>query len=194
MPQVTHVLAACAAVCYLKGDDGSETVSALLSDERNTVAIHQATLVELCAKCEMADGPELAAKAWAGCSDVMRVEVPTTDSFARRTARWLARGSVTLAQAYAGATAEEYHATLVVYADGALREAALATGIDVLTVEPERPGAGEAPVPKGPPAKAATTNKAPAKAIPAKVVPSAKALEPKNASPADQVERLDLGF
>ncbi len=135
MPQVTHVLAACAAVCYLKGDDGSETVSALLSDERNTVAIHQVTLVELCAMCEMADGPELAEKAWAGCSDVMRVEEPTTASFAKRTARWLARGSITLAQAYAGATAEEYHATLVVYADGGLGDAALATGIKVLAVK-----------------------------------------------------------
>jgi hypothetical protein len=186
-------------VCYLKGDDGSETVSALLSDERNTVAIHQATLVELCAKCEIADGPELAEKAWAGCSDVMRVEEPTTASFARRTARWLARGSITLAQAYAGATAEEYHATLVIYADGALREAALATGIDVLAVEPEGPGTGEAPVPKVPPAKADTTNEAPAhaapaKAVPAKAVPSVKALEPTNALPADKVERLDLGF
>jgi hypothetical protein len=194
MPQVTHVLAACAAVCYLKGDDGSETVSALLSDERNTVAIHQVTLVELCAKCEMADGPELAEKAWAGCSDVMRVEEPTTASFAKRTARWLARGSITLAQAYAGATAEEYHATLVVYADGALGDAALATGIKVLAVEPARSSASEVPVSKSSSVQASMTRESPTSAPRVKLVPLPTALEPKKDSLADKVERLDLGF
>lgn len=139
MARITHVLAACAAVCYLKGDDGSEAVSALLSDERNTVAIHQATLVELCAQCEKADGRELAEKAWVACSNVMRVEAGTSDGFGRRTARWLAQGTISLAQAYAGATAEEHHAILVVYADGALRDIAFATGIGVLAVSPENP-------------------------------------------------------
>jgi uncharacterized protein with PIN domain len=136
MRRVTHVLDACSVACYLKGEPGSAALAALLADPRNTVAIHQVTLVDLCARFQAADGREMALAAWGKCSEAMLVETLTTEDFAKRAMRWLGGGVASMTDAYAGATAEESGATLVVYAGGPLAQAAVSFGIRVMVAGP----------------------------------------------------------
>jgi hypothetical protein len=190
MSRITHVLDACAAACYLKGDCGSEALAALLGDVRSRVVIHEATLVGLSACFERVDGKDIASQAWDRCEEVMQVETPATTNFGKRVARWLAFEDITMDEAYAGATAEEYGAILVVYAGGALLTAAQSIGVEVLVLSP-KDAATALPTPAAlpPAAQAAAARRSEV----APVAPAAPIMKPKSKD-GQVVEPFDLGL
>ena len=206
MSRITHVLDACAAACYLKGDCGSEALAALLGDVRSRVVIHEATLVGLSACFERVDGKDIASQAWDRCEEVMQVETPATTNFGKRVARWLAFEDITMDEAYAGATAEEYGAILVVYAGGALLTAAQSIGVEVLALGPKDAATAQLSPAALAPAALAPVALAPAVRVPsarqpevaqsaqsAQAAPAAPAMKPKSKN-GQVAEPLDLGL
>jgi hypothetical protein len=146
MPRITHVLAGCAATCYLKGEQGSTELELLLADRRNYVVIHQLTLMEVYSQFLKLDGREVAETAWTGCTSVASIELECSADFLKRAARWLASDHLTIGEAVAGATAEDNSAVLVTFVEGPLTQAAARSGLGclVLASQPSEPAAAAA--------------------------------------------------
>jgi hypothetical protein len=146
MSRISHVLAGCAATCYLKGEQGSNELELLLADRRNFVVIHQLTLMEVYSQFLKLDGREVAETAWTGCTSVASIEAECSADFLKRAARWLASDHLTVGEAVAGATAEDNAAVLVTFAEGPLTQAAARSGQEclVLTSQPGEPAVSAA--------------------------------------------------
>jgi predicted nucleic acid-binding protein len=117
-PRPTHVVDACAAIAYLKGEPGQDNLRQILTDERNSVAIHSVNLCEVYYDFLRSDGVAVADVAHGSLAGVLTILNDGEQGFLKRVARWKV-GHVCgghclgIADAYAAATAEEYACPLV---------------------------------------------------------------------------------
>ena len=114
MPAViTHVFDASALIAYLKGEEGHERVAALLTDERNNLAIHIVNLCEVYYGYLRSDGLEKANDAWERATNLLGVLGTIGEDFIKRVARWKVRDGLGLGDSFVAAFAEENAAVLV---------------------------------------------------------------------------------
>ncbi len=113
MPAITHVVDASALIAYFKGEPGHECFAELLADEENVLAIHIVNLLEVYYGYYRSDGPERAEEAWAKAVSFLQVLEKADESFIKRVGRWKATQNISLADAFAAATAENDAVPLV---------------------------------------------------------------------------------
>lgn len=114
----THIIDACAGIAYLKAEPGYQNLAALLTDTRNSVAMHSVNLCEVYYDFLRSDGQPAADAAHDTLVGLVTILNDTAPDFLKRVARWKvghACGGHTLgiADAFAAATAEEYACPLV---------------------------------------------------------------------------------
>ena len=117
----THILDANAVIAYFKGEDGHEFIAELLRDEQNRLAIHVVNLCEVYYGYYRADGQAQADQAWSQALQITSLLTDTIENFIKRVGRWKARQwdregenyYLSIADAFAAATAEEYACPLV---------------------------------------------------------------------------------
>ena len=118
---ITHILDANAVIAYFKGEEGHEIVAGLVRDEENILAIHAVQLCEVYYGYYRADGQEQADEAWRRALEITRLLPDISENFIKRVGRWKARQwqrdgesyFLSIADAFAAATAEEYACPLV---------------------------------------------------------------------------------
>ncbi|MGO8786417.1 MAG: PIN domain-containing protein [Terriglobia bacterium] len=114
MPAViTHVFDASALIAYFKGEEGHDRVAALLTDERNNLAIHIVNLCEVYYGYLRSDGLERANDAWERAAKLLGVLGNNGEDFMKRVARWKVRDGLGLGDSFVAAFAEENAAILV---------------------------------------------------------------------------------
>jgi predicted nucleic acid-binding protein len=119
--KITHIVDANAVIAYFKGEEGHEIVADLLRDEENVLAIHAVQLCEVYYGYYRADGQEIADRAWQRALEIVRFLPEISETFIKRVGRWKARRwerdgqgyYLSIADAFAAATAEEYACPLV---------------------------------------------------------------------------------
>ncbi|PYJ71177.1 MAG: hypothetical protein DME76_02960 [Verrucomicrobia bacterium] len=119
--KLTHILDANALIVYFKGEDGHQFIADLLRDEQNSLAIHVVNLCEVYYGYYRADGQAQADKAWSQVLEISGLLRDTNEDFIKRVGRWKARQwdrdgesyYLSIADAFAAATAEEYACPLV---------------------------------------------------------------------------------
>ena len=119
--RITHIVDANAVIAYFKGEEGHEIVAGLVRDEENILGIHAVQLCELYYGYYRADGQEQADKAWQRALEILRLLPEISENFIKRVGRWKARRweragqgyYLSIADAFAAATAEEYACPLV---------------------------------------------------------------------------------
>ncbi|MHB8654052.1 MAG: PIN domain-containing protein [Terriglobia bacterium] len=122
MPAViTHVFDASALIAYFKGEEGHEHVAALLTDERNNLAIHIVNLCEVYYGYLRSDGLEKANEAWERATKLLGVLGTVGEDFIKRVARWkvkrwVGKDNLGIGDSFLAACAEE-HAAILVTAD-----------------------------------------------------------------------------
>src|SRR5579864_7648625 len=114
----THIVDACAGIAYLKAEAGHTSLTNILADGRNSVAMHAVNLCEVYYDFLRSDGQGAADTAHGTLTAVLTVLNDTGDGFLKRVARWkvghVCAGHVLgIADAFAAATAEEYACPLV---------------------------------------------------------------------------------
>lgn len=112
-PQPTHVLDACALIAYLKGEEGNERIAELLTDERNTLAIHTLNLCEVYSCYYRTDGRPQADLAWEQAAKILQICTPIDETFMKLAARWKCTQGLPMLDAIAAATAERYACPLL---------------------------------------------------------------------------------
>jgi predicted nucleic acid-binding protein len=114
----THIADACAAIAYVKGEEGHEQFTGILRDTRNSVAIHRVNFCEFYYDFLRSDGAQTAERAHQTLAPVVTILDPAGESFLKRVARWkighaCAGHVLGIADAFAAATAEEYACPLI---------------------------------------------------------------------------------
>lgn len=117
----THILDANALIAYFKGENGQDRIAGLLRDEQNILAIHAVNLCEVYYGYYRADGQEQADTAWNQSLQIIGLLTDISENFIKRVGRWKARQwdrggenyYLSIADAFAAATAEEYACPLV---------------------------------------------------------------------------------
>lgn len=118
---ITHILDANAVIAYFGGEEGHEIVAGLLADGENVLAIHAVQLCEVYYGYYRADGQLQADEAWRKALEMARFLPDISENFVKRVGRWKARQwqrnnevyVLSIADAFAAATAEEYACPLV---------------------------------------------------------------------------------
>ena len=87
--------------------------NAQLGDEANALAIHSVNLCEVYYLYLRHDGYERAEEAWEKSNSIVAVLDRMTPQFVKRVGRWKVEQGLSLADAFAAATAEEYGCPLV---------------------------------------------------------------------------------
>lgn len=104
----THIVDASALIAYFKNEEGHEKFADFLLDERNVLAIHVVNLCELYHDYLRSDGIDVAEEAWRKAASMLAIVEKTDEQFIKRVARWKVDHGLSLTDAFAAATAEEY--------------------------------------------------------------------------------------
>jgi predicted nucleic acid-binding protein len=113
MPEITHIIDASALIAYFKGEPGYERFAGFLADEENVLAIHIVNLCEVYYGYFRSDGQDKAEEVWSKAINFLRVLEKANDSFMKRVGRWKATQHISLADAFAAASAENDGVPLV---------------------------------------------------------------------------------
>lgn len=114
----THIADACAAIAFLKGEEGCDALAQIFQDGANSVAIHAVNLCEVYYDFLRSDGQGAADMAHDALTSVLTVLNDGNGNFLKRVARWkVGRAcegqTLGIADAFAAAAAEEYACTLI---------------------------------------------------------------------------------
>lgn len=111
--RITHILDASALIAYFKAETGNEKLASILADERNTLAMHGASLCEVYHCYLRSDGPCEAEEAWQKATEILGVVERLDAQFIKRVAHWKVNYNLPLGDAFAAAAAEENACALV---------------------------------------------------------------------------------
>ncbi|MCU1242420.1 MAG: hypothetical protein JWO71_3146 [Candidatus Acidoferrum typicum] len=133
----THIVDACAGIAYLKAEAGHALLTNILTDGRNSAAMHAVNLCEVYYDFLRSDGQAAADIAHGTLTAVLTVVKDTGDGFLKRVARWkvghvCAGHKLGIADAFAAATAEEYACPLVTVDHGDFDAVELAGALELL--------------------------------------------------------------
>ena len=113
MPDITHVIDTSALIAYFKQEEGNQGFADLLTCEDNVLAMHIINLGEVYYVYYRADGQDRAEDVWSKAKAFLRIDNTIDEEFMKRVGRWKGTNSMSYADAFAAALAENNAVPLV---------------------------------------------------------------------------------